>query len=72
LLKRHTAGAGAAPAAPETVAVLGAAVAVYGNSQGQNLAITDIQPERQIAADEFTPWRLMGINKLMIDRWSIR
>ena len=56
----------------ETVAVLGAAVAVYGNSQGQNLAITDIQPERQIAADDFTPWRLMGINKLMIDRWSIR
>ena len=61
---------------PETIAVLGAAVTIYGSSQGQNLAITDIQtagqPASQASAqprkDDFSPWRLLGVNELLMGR----
>lgn len=56
----------------ETIAVLGAAVTIYGNSQGQNLSVTDIQPACQPAAqprkDDISPWRLLGINELLFNR----
>jgi len=57
---------------PETVAVIGAAVTAYGSSQGQNLAVTDIQPAREGPRDDFSPWRLIGLNNLMLGRGLIR
>lgn len=53
---------------PESLAVLSAAVTVYGSSHGQNLAIADIQPADQPRKDDFTPWRLLGINQLLQGR----
>lgn len=53
---------------PESLAVLSAAVTVYGSSRGQNLAITDIKPTDQPKKDDFTPWRLLGINQLLQGR----
>jgi acetyl-CoA carboxylase biotin carboxylase subunit len=53
---------------PESLAVLSAAVTVYSSSRGQNLAIKDIQPAEQPKKDDFTPWRLLGINQLLQGR----
>lgn len=58
---------------PESLAVLSAAVTVYGSSQGKNLAIADIQtvPAEKPRQDDFTPWRLLGINQLLQGRGLI-
>ncbi len=70
LMKSRAARSGSI--SPETAAIFGAAVATYAGSNGQNLAITDIQPSREAPRDDFTPWRLVGLNNLMLGRELIR
>lgn len=68
LAKRKHWPAAAAGIAPESLAVLSAAVTIYGSSQGKNLAIKDIQPIEKPKQDAFTSWRLLGIHQLLQGR----
>jgi len=53
---------------PQTVAVISAAVAAYGAGEGQDYTITGIQKQPVPRTDDFTPWRLLGLNQLMMSR----